>query len=99
MTTAWREFEKLVARVEQAMAPSGAEVKSPDRIPDKVTGQLREVDASIRYKVGTCPVLITIECRDRRSIEDAQWIEQLVEETQCRSGDNNRSVLDTHTEV
>jgi hypothetical protein len=79
MTTAWREFEKLVARIEQAMAPSGAEVKSPDHIPDKVTGQLREVDASIRYKVGTCPILITIECRDRNSIEDVQWIEQLVE--------------------
>jgi hypothetical protein len=79
MTTAWREFEKLVARIEQAMSPSGAEVKSPDHIPDKVTGQLREVDASIRYKVGTCPILITIECRDRSSVEDVQWIEQLLE--------------------
>jgi hypothetical protein len=79
MTTAWREFEKLVARIEQAMAPSGAKVKSPDHLPDKVTGQLREVDASIRYRVGTCPILITIECRDRSAIEDAQWIEQLVE--------------------
>ncbi|MGA3133668.1 MAG: restriction endonuclease [Terracidiphilus sp.] len=79
MTTAWREFEKLVARIEQAMAPSGAEVKSPDRIPDKITGQLREVDASIRYRVGTCPILITIECRDRSSSEDVRWIEQLAE--------------------
>jgi hypothetical protein len=77
--TAWREFEKLIARIEQAMAPSGAKVKSPDRIPDKVTGELREVDASIRYKVGTCPILITIECRDRSSIEDVRWIEQLLE--------------------
>jgi hypothetical protein len=79
MTIAWREFEKLIARIEQAMAPSGAEVRSPDHIPDKVTGQLREVDASVRYKVGTCPILITIECRDRNSIQDVQWIEQLVE--------------------
>jgi hypothetical protein len=79
MTTAWREFEKLIARIEQAMAPSGAEVKSPDHIPDNVTGELREVDASIRYKIGTCPILITIECRDRSSIEDVRWIEQLLE--------------------
>jgi hypothetical protein len=79
MTTAWREFEKLIARIEQAMAPSGAVVKSPDHIPDKVTGELREVDASIRYKVGTCPILITIECRDRSNIEDVRWIEQLLE--------------------
>ena len=61
------------------MAPSGAIVASPDRILDKVTGELREVDASIRYKVGTCPVLITIECRDRAAVEDVRWIEQLAE--------------------
>ena len=79
MTAQWREFEKLIARIEQAMAPLDAAVRSPDRIPDKVTGELREVDASIRYKVGTCPILITIECRDRSSIEDVRWIEQLAE--------------------
>lgn len=79
MTPEWRKFEKLIARIEQAMAPTGAVVTSPDRIPDKVTGELREVDASIRYKVGTSPVLITIECRDRTAVEDVRWIEQLAE--------------------
>jgi len=79
MTPEWRQFEKFVARIEQAMAPTGAIVKSPDRIPDKSTLELREVDASIRYKIGTCPVLVTIECRDRSSIEDVRWIEQLTE--------------------
>jgi hypothetical protein len=79
MTPEWRRFEKLIARIEHAMAPSGAVVVSPDRIPDKVTGERREVDASIRYKVGTCPVLITIECRDRTSVENVRWIEQLAE--------------------
>lgn len=79
MTAKWRQFEKLITRIEHAMAPSGAVVTSPDRIPDKVTGELREVDASIRYKIGTCPVLITIECRDRTSVEDVRWIEQIAE--------------------
>ncbi len=79
MTSHWREFEKLVSRIEQAMAPTGASVKSPDRIPDKVTGELREVDVSIRYKIGTTPVLITIECRDRSSTEDVRWIEEIAE--------------------
>lgn len=79
MTPEWRQFEKLIARIEEAMAPSGAVITSPDRALDKVTGELREVDASIRYKVGTCPVLITIECRDRSSVEDVRWIEQLAE--------------------
>jgi hypothetical protein len=79
MTIQSRQFEKFIARIEQAVAPSGAVIKSPDHISDMLTGQLREVDASIRYKVGTCPVLITIECRDRKSIEDVIWIEQLAE--------------------
>ncbi len=74
----WRSFEELVALVERHLAPKGAVVRSPDRIPDKTTGQLREVDASVRYQVGSIPVLITIECRDRSSVEDVTWIEQLV---------------------
>jgi len=79
MTPKWRQFEKMIARIEHTIAPSGAVVASHDRIPDNVTGELREVDVSIRYKVGTCPVLITIECRDRTSVADVRWIEQLAE--------------------
>src|SRR6185437_3602487 len=78
MTPAWKDFERLVARIEEAMAPMGATVKSPDRIIDKETGQSREVDAAIRYTVGTVPVLITIESRDRVAIQDVTWIEQLI---------------------
>jgi len=73
----WRRFELLVSRIEAALAPKGAVVRCPDRIPDKVTGQLREVDASIRFQVGTTPILITIECRDRVAIQDDTWIEQI----------------------
>ena len=60
------------------MAPLGATVTSPDRVIDKDTGQSREIDATIRYQVGTVPVLITIESRDRVAIQDVQWIEQLI---------------------
>lgn len=76
-TPNWRQFEKLVARIETALSPIGAEVRSPDRIRDLATGELREVDASIRYVVGTTPILIIIECRDRKRHEGSQWIEQL----------------------
>lgn len=79
MTTEWREFEKAIARIEKALAPSEASITSPDRLPDKVTGELREVDASIRYRLGTSEVLITIECRHRSGIENVRWIEQLAE--------------------
>ena len=73
----WREFEKLVARIERVLAPKGAVVKSPDSCPDLITGSPRQVDASIRFKVGSVPILITVECRKRDTSEDVTWIEQL----------------------
>jgi hypothetical protein len=73
----WREFEKLVARIESAASPRGAIVTSPDRVRDLTTGQMREVDASIRHKLGTAEVLITVECRKRNRKGDDTWIEQL----------------------
>ena len=45
-------------------------------------GGLREVDASIRYTVGTSPLLITVECRDRGRTQDITWIEQLITKKQ-----------------
>lgn len=72
-----KEFEELAARLEAALAPEGARVKSPDRIRDQFTGQYREVDASIRYTIGSSDILITIECRDRSRTQDVTWIEQL----------------------
>ena len=77
-TPEWREFEKLVARIEATAAPADVRVKSPDRIADLVTGTLREVDASIRYDIGTVPVLITVECRRHKDPQDVTWVEQLI---------------------
>lgn len=73
----WRQFEQLIARIEQQLAPQGAVVRSPDHIRDNITGQLREVDASISYQVGSVPILITVECRRRQDVQDDTWIEQL----------------------
>lgn len=78
----WREFEKLVSRIESMAAPRGVVIKSPDRIRDLITGQLREVDASIRTRVGTAEVLITVECRQRSRSGDDTWIEQLATKRQ-----------------
>ena len=77
MTTSWREFEQLVARIEESLAPTGAKVTSPDRVKDLVSGRLREVDASIRYNVGSAHILLPLEGRTRRGVQDDTWIEQL----------------------
>lgn len=73
----WREFERLIARIEADAGQQGLVVTSPDRLRCKLTGRLREVDASIRAKVGTTEMLVTIECRRRSKIQDVTWIEQL----------------------
>jgi len=71
----WRAFERLVARIERDAGALGLAVISPDRIRCRITGSLREVDASIREQDGA---LTTIECRKRRGRQDVTWIEQLV---------------------
>lgn len=75
---AWRQFERLVAHLEASLGPSGSIIKSPDFLPDKYSGQLREVDGSIRKKIGSSDVLLTIECRKRKYKQDTLWIEQLI---------------------
>jgi len=76
-----RELEIIIAKIERGLnAITGNQVviKSPDRVKDNVTGGFREVDGSIRYNVGSVPILITIECRDRNKVEDVTWIEQQI---------------------
>ena len=73
----WLEFERFVGRVECLLAPLGAQIALSSWIPDVYSGQKRQVDATIRYMIGTVPVLITIECRKSEDKEDQTWIEQL----------------------
>ena len=74
----WREFEKLVARIEIDSRQLGWVVRSPDKIRSKITGRMREVDASIRRFINSTEQLIVIECRKQRARQDVTWIEQLV---------------------
>ena len=68
-SSSWRDFERMVTAIERQLGPSGAEVRSPEHLLDKRTGLKREVDASIRYTVGSVPIVITLECRDRSQNE------------------------------
>jgi hypothetical protein len=72
-----RNLEEVVRLIEDALQEQDIEIKSPDFIPDIDTGQPREVDISLRGKIGSSKILIIIECRDRIKIPDATWIEQL----------------------
>ena len=73
----WKKLEELVASIENHLKPQGAVVKYSHRRkgPD---GHLREVDATIEYKIGSVPILIIVECRAWKSRQGTSWIEQLV---------------------
>jgi hypothetical protein len=81
---AWRKFEKLVAGIEAILAPHGAVVRWNDRVPllRPIRARAGQVDASIRFRVGSVDVLITIECRKRRHKEDIRWIEEMMSKKQ-----------------
>lgn len=74
----WQEFEELVAAIEEAAAPRGAVVTRNDHLPDIITGEARQVDATIRFRAGSTDILILIECRDRDRSEDVRWVEEMV---------------------
>lgn len=88
----WREFEQLIARIEADAGPNGIVVKSPDRIRCKLTGRLREVDATIRTRAGTAEMLITIECRRRTKVQDVTWLEQLATKRSSIGADHTIAV-------
>ena len=53
------------------------EIRSPDYIVGRLSGQRREVDVSLRSRVGSVDVLVIVECRDRSKAQGVTWIEQL----------------------
>jgi hypothetical protein len=79
----WRDFEDLVSRIEATLVPKGAIVRSPDRLRSLLTNRLREVYASIKIKLGTTNVVVTVECRKRKASQDVTWLEQLSSKKQA----------------
>lgn len=74
-----KEFEQLVAHIEQAAVPRGAVVKWNEYIPDIQTGTPRQCDVTIRYKIGTVDILVVIEARKRKKKDDVSWLGELKE--------------------
>lgn len=72
-----RSLELLVLRIRQHQAP-GAEIRSPDFVSDVDTGEKREIDVGIHFPSQDSEIFIAIECRDRRTSQSVEWIEQLI---------------------
>jgi Restriction endonuclease len=68
-------FEQQIHRIYELLEGSGAQVTWDDHIPDPDNpSQPRQIDISIK-KDGK---LILVECRDHKSRQDVQWIEELI---------------------
>jgi hypothetical protein len=77
MSNKGRAFEQLIYNLELLLARTPIEIRSPDFLIGKLSGVTREVDVSLRGKVGSVELLVIIECRDRKHKQDVRWIEQL----------------------
>lgn len=77
MSNQWKEFESFAFEIQQKLSPAAAVVKN-DTIRGK-SGRLREVDISIRQKVGQFDLLMIIDCKNfKRLLILKQWIRLLV---------------------
>ncbi len=96
MTRKGRDLEKLVSNFEGLLGPKGVAITSPDYIPDKDTGEPREVDISLRSQIGSSEILVVVECRDySHKVQDVKWIEELATKRDSVGADKVLAVSST----
>jgi hypothetical protein len=71
------QFQKLVYDLERQLAPLGAIVEESAMLPERVSGELREVDVLISLDEGQHRVRIGIECQDRSRPATKPWVEAI----------------------
>lgn len=59
----WEKFEQLVEKIQKDLAGT-ATVTRNDKIEGKNSGTKRQIDVSVRQKVGQFELLVAIECKD-----------------------------------
>lgn len=72
---AWRRFERLAARIQRELAPD-ADVREDDKIVGFESGVPRQIDISIRRKVGQFDLLIVVDCKDHADKLDIKVVEE-----------------------
>jgi hypothetical protein len=69
------QFQRLVYEVERQLAPLGAVVEESAMLPERASGELREVDILVSLDEGHHRVRIGIECQDKSRPATKQWVE------------------------
>lgn len=74
-----RDFELLYNQLYDSLDKAIYTIKSPAYLTDQITLQPREVDVLIEFTDANKILRrISVECRDRESVQDVLWIEQLI---------------------
>ncbi|MFC1932361.1 restriction endonuclease [Chloroflexota bacterium] len=73
----WRRFEKLVAHVQKELAPN-AVVTHNDKIKGYDSDRLRQIDVTVKQKIGQYEMLIAIDCKDYRVPVDVKDTEEFI---------------------
>lgn len=73
----WKKFENLVGKIQKVFSPD-AVVTIDDRIIGKITETKRQVDITIRKKIGQYNILVGIDCKDLSSPVDVKGVEEVI---------------------
>ena len=72
-----RGLENLVGLIEEALKGAEVAVRSPEHVKGRHSNETREIDVTLRGKVGSTDLLVIFECRERENPQGVDWIEQL----------------------
>ena len=67
-------FQRLCAYLQEQFYPTGT-VQESAFVPDKLTGENREIDVLVTVPVDGHEITIGFECRDRKAVDDVTFIE------------------------
>jgi len=76
-TPKWKRFEELIAKIQNDLA-GDAVVRHNDRIMGARSGVLRQIDVSIRSRVGQFDLLIVMDCKDHQRPLDVKDVEDFI---------------------
>ena len=69
-------FQRLVKLLHERIDTKW-EVCESEMLPHSLTGELREVDIVLKYKLGQHQVIVSIECIDHKRKADSPWVETM----------------------
>jgi hypothetical protein len=77
----WKRFEELAHQIQQALAPN-AEVTLNEFIEGIVSKEKRQIDISVRARIGQYKILIVLECKDYANPVDSPEVECFIQKMQ-----------------